>query len=126
MTNKIDKNKMDKIEVKHIYERALKFLGFHISDESCIVLCNSKNEHVWGIDEKNHYLNDCRFKEDSISIEKKIFNIIQKPKCFCVFNTCKKDNLKAKDGDVVWNPFWRCSLEEMAIKLDLLSDEDRK
>ena len=117
---------MKKDEKENVCKRALKFLGFRISDDSCILPCNEKNSHVWGIDDKNHYLNDCKFKEDRISIDEKIFNIIQKPRRFLVFNIDKENNLKATDGYVVWNPFWKCSLEEIAIKLDLLSDDDRK
>ena len=118
---------MKKDEKENVCKRALKFLGFRISDDSCILPCNEKNSHVWGIDDKNHYLNYCTLKEDNISIEEKIFNIIQKTRCFLVINTGKENNLlKVKVGDVVWNPFWRCSIEEIAIKLDLLSGEDEK
>ena len=101
---------MKKEEKENVCKRALKFLGFQISDESGILLCNEKNEHVYGISEESKEVFSPFDNKDIDTIE----SVLKLSRVFWI---------TLIDGNLKWcsNPFWRCSLEEMAIKLDLIS-----
>ena len=101
---------MKKDEKENGCKRALKFLGFQISDESGILICTEKNERVLGLSEASKHTFSGFDNKDMDAVEK----FLRFSRRFWIIKT---------NSHIEWcsNPFWRCSSEEMAIKLDLIA-----
>ena len=93
---------MEKDEKDRICERVLKFLGFIWQDKNLV----KDNYYVWGSDEV------CFDYIENIDM---LVRFIRTSKWFFAMS---KD---ARVIDKIENPFWRCSIEEMAIRLDLIA-----
>lgn len=105
------KQKMEKDEKENVCKRALKFLGFHISNEEGILLCNELDEHVWGISPEETYLPPA--SEDVKKDLDDVADVLMRAERFWISRAI---------GGICFvdNPFYGCSLEEIAIKLDLM------